>query len=104
MDEREQIDAEINRALAGIDKLINPAKSVEIEKSEIEMEELVDLVQDIDVKRVGVEERVNFAAQIEEIESKVTDDVIDHTELDEADIKLDPRMPKEGRERFLRAR
>ena len=61
-------------------------------------------VSDVNVKKVDMDERVNFAAQIEEIESKVTDDIIDHTELDEQDIKLDPRMPKEGRERFLRAR
>ena len=66
--------------------------------------EIKDFISDVNVKEVGMDERVNFAAQIEEIESKVTDDIIDHTELDEQDIKLDPRMPKEGRERFLRAR
>ena len=29
---------------------------------------------------------------------------MDETEINEDDIRLDPRMPKEGRERFLRAR
>ena len=29
---------------------------------------------------------------------------MDEAEINEDDIRLDPRMPKEGRERFLRAR
>ena len=46
MDEREQRDAEINKVLQGLDKLINPVKSIQHDTSENdEMDELVDLVQ-----------------------------------------------------------
>lgn len=46
MDEREQRDAEINKVLQGLDKLINPVKSIQHDTNENdEMDELVDLVQ-----------------------------------------------------------
>ena len=69
----------------------------------VQIKKLQDIKVD-NVKRLEIDERVDFAAQLEEIESKVTEDLIDHTEIDENELKLDPRMPKEGRERFLRAR
>ena len=46
MDEREQRDAEINKVLQGLDKLINPVKSIQHDTAEEdEIDELVDLVQ-----------------------------------------------------------
>merc|ERR1712131_415682 len=53
---------------------------------------------------VDLDERTDFAAQLEEIESRVDDTQMDEAEINEDDIRLDPRMPREGRERFLRAR
>merc|ERR1711953_525797 len=53
---------------------------------------------------VNLDERTDFAAQLEEIESRV--DYVRAGEVadEENDIRLDPRMPLEGRERFLKAR
>jgi len=112
MDEREKRDAEINAALKGIESLINPPKTDDSlapldNANDDEIEELLALVGTSDVrvaKNIHINDRVEFAAQIEEIESKVTDDQIDHAQLDEAELEIDARMPKEGRERFLRAR
>jgi len=113
MDEREKRDAEINAALKGIESLINPPKTddslapLDNANDDDEIEELLALVGTSDVrvaKNIHINDRVEFAAQIEEIESKVTDDQIDHAQLDEAELEIDARMPKEGRERFLRAR
>ena len=75
MDEREQRDAEINAALAGIESLINPAKSSIItdDASNDSIDELVELIGNADVKvkkNIHINDRVDFAAQIEEIESK----------------------------------
>lgn len=74
MDEREQRDAEINAALAGIESLINPAKSSIITNDANDsIDELVELIGNADVKvkkNIHINDRVDFAAQIEEIESK----------------------------------
>jgi len=76
-----------------IDDIINMVKSIDVDKALNEKKIIVDL-----------DERTDFAAQLEEIESRVDDTQMDEAEINEDDIRLDPRMPKEGRERFLRAR
>ena len=53
---------------------------------------------------VNLDERTDFAAQLEEIESRVDDVRAGEVADEENDIRLDPRMPLEGRERFLKAR
>lgn len=66
------------------------------------------MVRSIDVESairknniIDLDERTEFAAHLEEIESKVDlSDIAQH----EQDIHVDPRVPVEGRERFLRAR
>ena len=70
---------------------------------------LADMVRSIDVesairkeKLVDLDSRTEFAAQLEEIESKIGEES-DISRL-EADIHVDSRVPPEGRERFLRAR
>ena len=68
-------------------------QSIDVDKALNEKKIIVDL-----------DERTDFAAQLEEIESRVDDTQMDEAEINEDDIRLDPRMPKEGRERFLRAR
>ena len=66
----------------------------------------IDVDKALNEKKIIVDlnERTDFAAQLEEIESRVDDTQMDEAEINEDDIRLDPRMPKEGRERFLRAR
>ena len=68
-------------------------QSIDVDKALNEKKIIVDL-----------DERTDFAAQLEEIESRVDDTQMDEAEINEDDIRLDPRMPREGRERFLRAR
>ena len=78
MDEREKRDAEINAALKGIESLINPPKTDDSlapldNANDDEIEELLALVGTSDVrvaKNIHINDRVEFAAQIEEIESK----------------------------------
>jgi hypothetical protein len=125
MDEREQRDREINLALESIDRLIkgneteNELKNeTEIKQNEIgdgeNIDDIIILVKSIDVEEairkgkgasfVNLEERTDFAAQLDEIESRVDDARAEEVEDEENDIRLDPRMPTEGRERFLKAR
>ena len=77
MDEREKRDAEINAALKGIESLINPSDApittttTTTTVSDDEIDELVALVGDVKVKqKMNINDRIDFAAQIEEIESK----------------------------------
>jgi len=67
------------------------------------------MVKSIDVESairnhniIDLDERTEFAAQLEEIESKIDPDA-DNLQA-ENDLQIDPRVPVEGRERFLRAR
>jgi len=112
MDEREKRDAEINKALEEAQKLIQGSDTVQIQNHEDDIDDIINMVKSIDVDKalnekkviVDLDERTDFAAQLEEIESRVDDTQMDEAEINEDDIRLDPRMPREGRERFLRAR
>jgi len=121
MDEREKRDAEINKALQSIEGLI---KGGSIDQSLTEttteigdgenIEDIINMVKSIDIDKairdnkskpiVNLDERTDFAAQLEEIESRVDDVRAGEVADEENDIRLDPRMPLEGRERFLKAR
>ena len=75
MDERGKRDAEINAAFKGIESLINPTSNqqsiTEDDQNDDSIDELVALVGDVQVKKnIHINDRVEFAAQIEEIESK----------------------------------
>jgi len=112
MDEREKRDAEINKALEEAQRLIQGSDSTQNQNHEDDIDDIINMVKSIDVDKalnekkiiVDLDERTDFAAQLEEIESRVDDTQMDEAEINEDDIRLDPRMPKEGRERFLRAR
>jgi len=112
MDEREKRDAEINKALEEAQRLIQGTDTTQIQNHEDDIDDIINMVKSIDVDKalnekktiVNLDERTDFAAQLEEIESRVDDTQMDEAEINEDDIRLDPRMPKEGRERFLRAR
>jgi len=115
MDEREKRDAEINKALEEAKKLIQGTDSVQVQQEhEDDIDDIINMVKSIDVDKalndkkissiVNLEERTDFAAHLEEIESRVDENQLEEVEVNEDDIRLDPRMPKEGRERFLRAR
>lgn len=112
MDEREKRDAEINKALEDAQRLIQGSETTQIQNHEDDIDDIINMVKSIDVDKalnqkkitVDLDERTDFAAQLEEIESRVDDTQMDQAEINEDDIRLDPRMPKEGRERFLRAR
>lgn len=114
MDEREKIDAEINRALEEASRLIKGSGDEPHNEPDEDIDDIINMVKSIDVEKalrdekskvsVGIDERTDFAAQLEEIESRVDGTQIDEIQNGEDDIRLDPRMPKEGRERFLRAR
>lgn len=112
MDEREKRDAEINKALEDAQRLIQGSETTQIQNHEDDIDDIINMVKSIDVDKalnqkkiiVDLDERTDFAAQLEEIESRVDDTQMDEAEINEDDIRLDPRMPKEGRERFLRAR
>merc|ERR1712130_165366 len=85
-----QIDEKGDEEEENLDQLIDMVRSIDVE-SAIRKEKLVDL-----------DSRTEFAAQLEEIESKIGEES-DVSRL-EADIHVDSRVPPEGRERFLRAR
>jgi len=113
MDEREKRDAEINKALEQAQRLIQGSDiPTQVQNHEDDIDDIINMVKSIDVDKalnekkiiVDLDERTDFAAQLEEIESRVDDTQMDEAEINEDDIRLDPRMPKEGRERFLRAR
>jgi len=108
--DREKKDAEINKALEIANNILKKTQIDEKgDEEEENLDQLIDMVRSIDVesairkeKLVDLDSRTEFAAQLEEIESKIGEES-DVSRL-EADIHVDSRVPPEGRERFLRAR
>jgi len=107
--DREKKDAEINKALELANNILKKTQIDEKGDDEEEnLDQLIDMVRSIDVesairkeKLVDLDSRTEFAAQLEEIESKIGNEDVSRLE---ADIHVDARVPAEGRERLLRAR
>jgi len=104
-------DQEINKALSLANDILNedpkPDPETQVTHNDSDdMDTLIELVKSVDVEPairgnlVDLDDRTQFAAQLDEIESRV--DLENYRDRDQ--ITVDQRIPAEGRERFLKAR